>query len=76
MSGEPEHTKFVSRGRLNGVFRQPVGGGPRKGPRPSRAVSGAVRMSSIPNPSKPSTTEPAQSPASPSHTPALPTTRH
>jgi hypothetical protein len=29
MSGAPDHTKFVSRGRLNGVLRQhPVGGGP------------------------------------------------
>lgn len=28
MSDAPEHTKFVSRGRLNGVLRQePVGGG-------------------------------------------------
>ena len=29
MSGPPPHTKFVSRGRLNGVLRQgPSGGGP------------------------------------------------
>jgi len=29
MSDAPQHTKFVSRGRLNGVLRQhPVGGGP------------------------------------------------
>jgi hypothetical protein len=29
MSSAPEQTKFVSRGRLNGVLRQhPVGGGP------------------------------------------------
>ena len=28
MSGAPEHTKFISRGRLSGVYRQPVGGGP------------------------------------------------
>jgi hypothetical protein len=29
MSGAPEQTRFVSRGRLNGVLRQhPVGGGP------------------------------------------------
>ncbi|MDX6601746.1 MAG: hypothetical protein QOF13_948 [Solirubrobacterales bacterium] len=29
MSDAPRHTKFVSRGRLNGVLRQhPVGGGP------------------------------------------------
>lgn len=29
MSDAPQHTKFVSRGRLNGVLRQhPAGGGP------------------------------------------------
>lgn len=27
MNGAPEETTFVSRGRLNGVLRQPVGGG-------------------------------------------------
>jgi len=31
VSGAPEHTRFISRGRLNGVFRQPVGGGPAEG---------------------------------------------
>ncbi len=31
MSPEPSHTTFVSRGRLNGVLRQPVGGGPAEG---------------------------------------------
>jgi hypothetical protein len=31
MSPEPRHTKFVSRGRLNGVLRQPAGGGPAEG---------------------------------------------
>jgi hypothetical protein len=43
VSGAPEHTKFVSRGRLNGVFRQPVGGGPTEGiaTQPGREQSGA-----------------------------------
>jgi hypothetical protein len=27
VSDAPQHTKFASRGRLNGVLRQPVGGG-------------------------------------------------
>lgn len=31
MSGAPEHTRFVSRGRLNGVYRQAAGGGPTEG---------------------------------------------
>lgn len=32
MSAPPPHTKFVSRGRLNGVLRQrPSGGGPAEG---------------------------------------------
>ena len=31
MSPDPSHTTFVSRGRLNGVLRQPVGGGPAEG---------------------------------------------
>jgi hypothetical protein len=28
MSAPPPNTRFVSRGRLNGVLRQPSGGGP------------------------------------------------
>lgn len=31
MSGAPEHTRFVSRGRLSGVYRQSAGGGPAEG---------------------------------------------
>lgn len=31
MSAPPPNTKFVSRGRLNGVLRQPAGGGPAAG---------------------------------------------
>jgi hypothetical protein len=43
MDSAPEHTKFVSRGRLNGVLRQhPVGGGPAEGAgtQPGREQSG------------------------------------
>ena len=44
MDSAPEHTKFVSRGRLNGVLRQhPVGGGgPAEGTgtQPGREQSG------------------------------------
>lgn len=43
MDSAPEHTKFVSRGRLNGVLRQhPVGGGPVEGAatQPGREQSG------------------------------------
>lgn len=31
MSGGPEQTRFVSRGRLSGVYRQAAGGGPSEG---------------------------------------------
>jgi len=31
MSAPPPNTRFVSRGRLNGVLRQPTGGGPAAG---------------------------------------------
>jgi hypothetical protein len=31
VSGGPEQTRFVSRGRLNGVLRQSAGGGPTEG---------------------------------------------
>jgi hypothetical protein len=31
MNDAPTHTQFVSRGRLNGVLRQPSGGGPAEG---------------------------------------------
>jgi hypothetical protein len=31
VSSAPQHTQFVSRGKLNGVLRQPVGGGPAEG---------------------------------------------
>jgi len=46
VSGAPEHTKFVSRGRLNGVFRQPVGGGPAEGiaTQPGRERSGTGEL--------------------------------
>jgi hypothetical protein len=44
MDSAPEHTKFVSRGRLNGVLRQnPVGGGgiaEGTGTQPGREQSG------------------------------------
>lgn len=42
MSGAPEQTRFVSRGRLNGVLRDPVGGGPAEGAttQPGRERSG------------------------------------
>jgi len=31
VSQAPQHTRFVSRGRLNGVLRQTAGGGPTEG---------------------------------------------
>jgi hypothetical protein len=31
MTGTPERTRFISRGRLNGVLRRPVGGGQTEG---------------------------------------------
>jgi hypothetical protein len=31
MSAKPDTTRFVSRGKLSGVLRQPVGGGPAAG---------------------------------------------
>lgn len=31
MNSEPDHTTFVSRGRLNGVLRQHPGGAPTEG---------------------------------------------
>jgi hypothetical protein len=46
VSGAPEHTKFVSRGRLNGVYRQPAGGGPAEGiaTQPGREQSGTDEL--------------------------------
>ena len=31
MSDSPEQTRFISRGKLNGVLRDPIGGGPAEG---------------------------------------------
>jgi hypothetical protein len=44
VSGAPEHTRFVSRGRLNGVYRQSAGGGPAEGAatQPGREQQSAV----------------------------------
>lgn len=46
MSGAPEHTKFISRGRLSGVYRQPVGGGPTETAttQPGREQSGTDEL--------------------------------
>lgn len=46
MGGAPEHTRFVSRGRLNGVLRQAAGGGPTEGAatQPGREQSAVDEM--------------------------------
>ncbi len=46
MSSAPEQTKFISRGRLNGVLRHPVGGGPAEGvaTQPGREQSTAEEL--------------------------------
>jgi hypothetical protein len=47
MDSAPEHTRFVSRGRLNGVLRQhPVGGGQAEGAgtQPAREQSGSDEL--------------------------------
>ncbi len=57
MDSAPEHTRFVSRGRLNGVLRQhPGGGGPLMSPRPSQGASSTESRTWIPRLSKLSTT--------------------